>query len=65
MNIIVTGGCGFIGTNFVRVLLNNEPGADITIIDKLTYAGKLENLKSVDKKQDKVQQMRYRQQKGN
>ncbi|MBS3053297.1 MAG: dTDP-glucose 4,6-dehydratase [Candidatus Aenigmarchaeota archaeon] len=50
MNIIVTGGCGFIGTNFVRVLLNNEPGADITIIDKLTYAGKLEHIKDIRSK---------------
>lgn len=47
MNIIVTGGCGFIGTNFVRVLLNEDPDADVTVIDKLTYAGKLDNIKDV------------------
>ncbi len=44
MHIVVTGGCGFIGANFVRMLLQNDKGWRITNIDKLTYAGNLENL---------------------
>lgn len=50
-NILVTGGCGFIGTNFIHYLLSN-PDFDgrVINIDKLTYAGNLENLISVEKK---------------
>jgi len=44
MNILVTGGAGFIGTNFVRYWLRNYPEDRITVLDKLTYAGKRENL---------------------
>ena len=36
---LVTGGAGFIGSNFIRYLINNEPDADITNLDALTYAG--------------------------
>jgi dTDP-glucose 4,6-dehydratase len=43
-NVLVTGGAGFIGSNFVRYLLANEPGVNIVNLDKLTYAGSLENL---------------------
>ena len=43
-NILVTGGAGFIGSNFVRYLLNVEPEARIVTLDALTYAGSLENL---------------------
>ena len=43
-NILVTGGAGFIGSNFVRYLLHNESEARIVNLDALTYAGSLENL---------------------
>jgi dTDP-glucose 4,6-dehydratase len=43
-NVLVTGGAGFIGSNFVRFLLGKEPGAHIINLDALTYAGSLENL---------------------
>lgn len=41
MNILVTGGCGFIGSNFVRYYLKEHPNDNILVFDKLTYAGKL------------------------
>ncbi len=43
-NVLVTGGAGFIGSNFVRYLLKTEPGVNVVNLDKLTYAGSLENL---------------------
>lgn len=43
-SILVTGGAGFIGSNFVRYLLKNNPDVKIITLDLLTYAGKLENL---------------------
>ena len=43
-NIIVTGGCGFIGSNFVHYVVNNHPGVHVTVLDKLTYAGRRENI---------------------
>ena len=43
-NIIVTGGCGFIGSNFVHYVVNNCPGVHVTVLDKLTYAGNPENI---------------------
>ena len=46
-NIIVTGGAGFIGSNFVRYVYNNFPNVHITILDKLTYAGNQNNVKSI------------------
>ncbi len=39
MNLVVTGGCGFIGSNFIRYVLSNRPGWRVTNVDKLTYAG--------------------------
>lgn len=46
-NILVTGGAGFIGSNFVRYLLNADPRVRIINLDALTYAGSLENLKDL------------------
>lgn len=46
-NIIVTGGAGFIGSNFVHYVYNNFPNVHITILDKLTYAGNQNNVKSI------------------
>ena len=44
---LVTGGAGFIGSNFVRLLLGREPEAQVVNLDLLTYAGSLENLKDL------------------
>ena len=44
MNIIVTGGAGFIGSNFVHYVADHHPEATITVLDKLTYAGNRANL---------------------
>jgi dTDP-glucose 4,6-dehydratase len=46
-NVLVTGGAGFIGSNFVRYLLANEPQIQVVNLDVLTYAGSLENLKDL------------------
>ncbi len=43
-NIIVMGGCGFIGSNFVRYVVREHPGVHVTVLDKLTYAGRRENI---------------------
>ena len=43
-SIIVTGGCGFVGSNFVRHVVDNHPGVHVTVLDKLTYAGNPENI---------------------
>ena len=43
-NIIVTGGAGFIGSNFVHYVVNHHPEVHVTVLDKLTYAGNKENL---------------------
>jgi dTDP-glucose 4,6-dehydratase len=48
MKVVVTGGAGFIGSNFVLWALKNEPDWEITNVDKLTYAGNLENLKEAE-----------------
>ena len=47
MRILITGGAGFIGCNFVRHLLRLHPEKQIVVLDKLTYAGRLENLEEV------------------
>jgi len=47
MNILVTGGAGFIGSNFVQYMVSRYPDYRIVNVDKLTYAGNLENLEPV------------------
>ena len=47
MKIIVTGGAGFIGSNFIFYMLDKHPDYKIVCLDKLTYAGNLSTLKSV------------------
>lgn len=49
MKLLVTGGAGFIGSNFILYWLKKYPQDKIINLDKLTYAGNLENLKSVEK----------------
>ena len=44
MNLLVTGGAGFIGSNFVRNWLDNRPGDNVVVLDLLTYAGVRENV---------------------
>src|ERR671912_514988 len=46
-NVLVTGGAGFIGSNFVRYALQAHPDWHVTTLDKLTYAGRRENLHDV------------------
>jgi dTDP-glucose 4,6-dehydratase len=48
MNVLVTGGCGFIGSNLVKYLHANRPAWKVVTLDKLTYAGNLENLKELE-----------------
>lgn len=48
MKILITGGAGFIGSNFIRYLLNKYSDYEIVNLDKLTYAGNLDNLKDVE-----------------
>ncbi|MDI6802575.1 MAG: dTDP-glucose 4,6-dehydratase [Bacteroidota bacterium] len=47
-NLLVTGGAGFIGSNFLHYILEKHPDYKIVNFDKLTYAGNLENLKSIE-----------------
>lgn len=49
MNILVTGGAGFIGSNFILYLLKKYPAYKIINFDKLTYAGNLDNLRQAEK----------------
>ncbi len=48
MKTLVTGGLGFIGSNLVRHTLQNKPDVEITVLDSLTYAGRLSNLEGLD-----------------
>ncbi len=47
VSVLVTGGAGFIGSNFVRHAIGSHPDWQVTTLDKLTYAGRMENLKEV------------------
>ncbi|MCG2677140.1 GDP-mannose 4,6-dehydratase, partial [bacterium] len=48
MRILVTGGAGFIGSNFIKHILTKYPDYEVVNLDKLTYSGNLENLKDVE-----------------
>jgi len=50
MKLLVTGGCGFIGSNFIRMRLQRHPRDEIVNLDKLTYAGRRENLQDLEGK---------------
>ena len=47
MRLLVTGGAGFIGSNFIRYWLTNHPEDEVVNFDLLTYAGNLESLKDL------------------
>jgi len=49
MRLLVTGGAGFMGSNFIRYILREYPDYKIVNLDKLTYAGNLENLRDIEK----------------
>ncbi|MBU9712174.1 dTDP-glucose 4,6-dehydratase [Evansella tamaricis] len=49
MNLLVTGGAGFIGSNFITYVMKKYPTYSITNLDKLTYAGNIENIKDCEK----------------
>ena len=53
-NVLVTGGAGFIGSNFVRYLLQREPDVKVVTLDLLTYAGKMENLEDLPRPESHV-----------
>ncbi len=48
MKILVTGGAGFIGSNFIRLVLSKHPDHEVVNLDKLTYAGNLDNLRDIE-----------------
>ncbi len=48
MKMLITGGCGFIGSNFIRYIIKKYPACEIINLDKLTYAGNPENLRDLE-----------------
>lgn len=52
MKLLVTGGAGFIGSNFIRLMLNKYSDYEVINLDALTYAGNLDNLKDIDQNQN-------------
>ena len=57
--LLVTGGAGFIGSNFVRYMLEKYPDYAITVLDKLTYAGNLANLADIDTQYSPADRYRF------
>jgi len=55
LKVVVTGGAGFIGSNFVRRTLATRPDVKITVLDSLTYAGRLSNLEGLEGKYKFIQ----------
>jgi len=53
-NIIVTGGAGFIGSNFVHYVVNNHSNVHVTVLDKLTYAGNVANIEGLPENRVKL-----------
>jgi len=49
MKLLITGGSGFIGSNFIRLMIGSHPDLEIINLDLLTYAGNPDNLKGIDK----------------
>ena len=49
MRLLITGGAGFIGSNFIQYILEKYPTYEVVNLDALTYAGNLENLTEVRK----------------
>ena len=49
-NLLITGGAGFIGSNFIIYMMNKYPNLNVVNLDKLTYAADLDNLKEVEDK---------------
>ena len=54
VNILITGGCGFIGSNFIKYILKKDSNIRVINIDKITYAGVKENLSNEDKNRYKL-----------
>ncbi|MHA1268794.1 MAG: dTDP-glucose 4,6-dehydratase [Candidatus Helarchaeota archaeon] len=52
MKILITGGAGFIGSNFIHYIINEKSEYEIINLDLLTYAGNLDNLKDIEKKEN-------------
>ena len=59
MRLLVTGGAGFMGSNFVRYILEKYPDYKVINLDKLTYAGNLENLADIDKDPKKKERYQF------
>lgn len=51
-NYVITGGAGFIGSNFVELLFNKESDIHVTVLDKLTYSGNMDNIKRFERRKD-------------